>query len=184
MSNKKSNANTSILAKPLPTGRSVSLSAFTFVYNEMINYYRNKGGSLADLETRLDNAGYNIGLRFLELISFKDKPGKRETSTVSMLQFLSSSIWQHLFGKQADALEKSTEDENTFMIRDDEPITNFFISVPKDLSRFNPACFIAGILRGLLDGAGFECTVQAVNVAVENGPRDKTVYVVKFTTTS
>ena len=98
-----------------------------------------------------------------------------------MLQFVSSSVWTTLFGRPADALEKSTEKANAYMIRDDEPIVNSFISVPRDMSRFNPASFMAGILRGVLEGAGFGCQVQAVNVAADSGaPRDKTVFVVTF----
>ena len=110
---------------------------------------------LFTIPCRLENAGYNIGVRFLELVAFKERPGKRETSVIGMLQFVSGPLWQQLFGKPADALEKSKDQPNSFMIRDEEAVTNYFISVPKDASRFNPASFIAGIVRGALDSAGF-----------------------------
>ena len=98
-----------------------------------------------------------------------------------MLQFASSAVWTALFGRPADALEKSTDKAHAYMIRDDEPLVNSFISVPKDMSRFNPAAFMAGILRGVLDGAGYPCTVQAVTVAAEGGGvRDRTVFLVTF----
>ena len=51
----------------------------------------------------------NIGQRFFELISYREKLGKRETTMVGILQFVSGTIWMQLFGKTADALEKSTE---------------------------------------------------------------------------
>ena len=98
-----------------------------------------------------------------------------------MLQFVSSTVWQQLFGKIADALEKSTDTANSYMIRDDDPLTNAFISIPKDLARFNPASFMAGIVRGVLDAAGFPCTVQAAIVPNSDGPRDRTVFVITFT---
>lgn len=90
------------------------------------------------------------------------------------------------------------------MIRDDEALTNYWISMPKEMARLNCAAFIAGMVRGVLDGAGFvstaprarvaahgsgsacgvqgvqSCTVQAVTTPSE-GPRDKTVFLVKFT---
>jgi trafficking protein particle complex subunit 5 len=122
-----------------------------------------------------------VGRRFLEVVSFRDRPGRRETGVVPMLQFVSSSVWSTLFGRPADALERSTDKANAYMIRDDEPLTNAFISLPKDVARFNPAAFMGGILRGVLDGAGFPCTVQAVTVAAEGGaPRDRTVFLVTF----
>jgi hypothetical protein len=132
------------------------------------------------LRCRLEQAGYGVGLRCLELVALKERPTKRETTIVGMLQFVSSALWQALFGKTADALEKSTDTANAYMIRDDEPLTNYFISVPRDLGRFNPASYMAGILRGVLDAGGFPCTVQAVTVPNDAGPRDKTVFLIKF----
>lgn len=119
----------------------------------------------------------------LETVAFREKPGRRETSVVSMLQFVSGVLWPALFGKQADALEKSTEHAHAYMIREDEPVTNYFISMPKEMSRLNVAAFIGGIVRGVLDSAGFTCTVQAIAVppaAAADGPRDKTVFLIKF----
>jgi hypothetical protein len=130
----------SVLQKPLPRGeRTASLSAFGFLFAEMITYYQGRVTSMSDLETRLEAAGRDVGLRFLELVAFRDKAGKRETTVVGMLQFVSGPAWQCLFGKNADALEKSTEQPNQYMIREDEPITNHFISMPKEYSRINVA---------------------------------------------
>lgn len=38
---------------------------------------------------------------------------------------------------------------------DNAPLTNKFISIPKDMGKVNCASFIGGILRGMLDGGGF-----------------------------
>jgi hypothetical protein len=40
-------------------------------------------------------------------------------------------------------------------IYDKEPVTNTYISVPPKLGHLNCAAFIAGIVNGILDGAGF-----------------------------
>ncbi len=56
--------------------------------------------------------GFGIGQRFLELAALRDRPGRRETGVVGMLQFLSGGAWMALFGKTADALEKSTDTAN------------------------------------------------------------------------
>jgi len=66
-------------------------------------------------------------------------------------------------------------------IYDNDPVTNIYISVPTDYRRFNPAIFIAGIVRGVLDAAGFPCTVTAViGDRAPELPREKTIFVVKF----
>ena len=41
------------------------------------------------------------------------------------------------------------------MISDTDLFVNRFISVPKDMGQLNCAAFVAGIVRGALDGAGF-----------------------------
>jgi hypothetical protein len=41
------------------------------------------------------------------------------------------------------------------MIRDNDPLTNRYISVPRDYSPLNCASYIGGIVRGALDAADF-----------------------------
>jgi hypothetical protein len=41
------------------------------------------------------------------------------------------------------------------MIHESAPITNTFVSVPADLGQLNCACFVGGIIAGVLDSARF-----------------------------
>jgi trafficking protein particle complex subunit 5 len=41
------------------------------------------------------------------------------------------------------------------MITDNEPLVNSYISIPKEMSQLNCAAFVAGIIEGVCDGAGF-----------------------------
>lgn len=45
--------------------------------------------------------------------------------------------------------------EDEYMISDYDLFINKYISVPKDLGQLNCAAFVAGIVKGVLDGAGF-----------------------------
>ena len=58
---------------------------------------------------RLEEAGYGIGLKLVELIGIRERATKRETRLVNMLQYVSNVIWKHLFNKAADNLERSME---------------------------------------------------------------------------
>jgi trafficking protein particle complex subunit 5 len=60
----------------------------------------------------LNDFGYRVGTRLLELIVWRDKNSKRETRVLGILYFIHTTVWKTLFGKQADTLEKSTEIEN------------------------------------------------------------------------
>ena len=45
--------------------------------------------------------------------------------------------------------------DDEYMISDTEVFVNKFISVPKDMGQLNCAAFVAGIVKGILAGAGF-----------------------------
>ncbi|KAI8031762.1 Trafficking protein particle complex subunit 5, partial [Camellia lanceoleosa] len=67
----------------------------------------------------------------------------------------------------ADSLEKGTEHEDEYMISEKELLVNRFISIPKDMGTFNCGAFVAGIVRGVLDGAGFLTVVTVHFVPAE-----------------
>jgi hypothetical protein len=48
----------------------------------------------------------------LELLTWREKVAKRETRVLGVLYFIHNVVWKALFGKQADSLEKSTENED------------------------------------------------------------------------
>lgn len=67
------------------------------------------------------------------------------------------------------------------MISDNEPLVNQYISVPREMNQLNCAAFVAGIVEGACDGAGFPARVTAHSVGKEGEMwPDKTVFLVKF----
>jgi len=64
----------SILDRPLGRGRDggrVSLSAFAYMYSELVQYHQGRVASISDLERRLESAGYGVGLRVLEMLAYR-----------------------------------------------------------------------------------------------------------------
>lgn len=126
---------------------------------------------------RLNEFGYRVGLRMLELLVWRDRNPKREVRVLSILYFIHTALWKGLFGKQADSLEKSTENEDEcrswsgpvlspiqkctnnlsllVMISDNEPVLTKYISVPRELSQLNCNAFLAGVVEAILDSAQF-----------------------------
>jgi len=93
-------------------GAEVGLGAFAFLFSEMLQYAQRRVHGIQDLERKLNDFGYRVGTRLLELIVWRDKNSKRETRVLGILYFIHTTVWKTLFGKQADTLEKSTEIEN------------------------------------------------------------------------
>ena len=52
--------------------------------------------------------------------------------------------------------------EDEYMISDYDLFVNKYISVPKDLGQLNCSAFVAGIVKGVLDGAGFPARYRVV----------------------
>jgi hypothetical protein len=75
------------------------------------------------------------------------------------------------------------------MLFDNEPMVNTYISLPREMSNLNCAAFVAGIIEGVCDGAGFPTEgVSAHSVSEQEGEGKegkalwpgKTVFLIKF----
>ncbi|CAO3676304.1 unnamed protein product [Rhizopus stolonifer] len=178
-SEQRSARTKSILEKNLnkSRGTEVSLSAQTFLFSEMLQYAQKRVNGIQDLERKLNEFGYRVGFRMLELLTWREKVAKRETKVLGILYFIHSTVWKALFGKQADSLEKSTENEDEYMISDNEPVLTKYISVPKELSQLNCNAFIAGIVEAVLDGCQFPARVTAHTVPIEGFPQRTTILI-------
>lgn len=86
-----------------------------------------------------------------------------------------------MFGKEADSLKKVSDSDSKYYIEEVNPVVNRYISVPKDFGHLNCASFIAGIVNGVLDSAGFPADVKAFSKEVEGqkGP-PRTIYYITF----
>ncbi|KAJ1554305.1 TRAPP subunit trs31 [Nowakowskiella sp. JEL0078] len=157
----------------------VSLSAYAFLFSEMLQYSQKRANGIQDLEKRLSEFGYRVGFRALELNWWRERPGKRENKVLQILYFIHSNMWKSLFGKQADSLEKSAENEDEYMISDNEPNISKYISVPKDFSTLNCGAFIAGIVEAILDGCQFPSRVSAHSTPSDQFPL-RTTILIKF----
>ncbi len=164
----------SLVDRPLPRSiREVSLSSFTFLFIEIVQYCQLKSESGAELESKLADLGAKIGGKYLELAAIRNPPAAgRPKNLIQFLQFVHSIVWRQFFGRSADGLEKSTNSNEEFYLFDSAPVTNRFISMGN--SSFNCAAFIAGFLSGILESANFSAEVSAHLV------KDRTVYIMKF----
>lgn len=141
--------------------------------------------------------GYPLGLKLLDLLLYRSPvpfssgtaaaQNLRPTRILPLLQFISTTLWRQLFGRPADALERSSENKDEYMITDNDPLVNTYISVPKEMNQLNCAAYVAGIIEGVCDGCGFFSKVTAHSVGEEEGAGaggqmwpGKTVFLVKF----
>ena len=56
---------------------------------------------------RLEDTGCGVGLRLLEILSFREKGSKRDIRLLDVLKFVHTSLWKYLFGHHARDLEQS-----------------------------------------------------------------------------
>ena len=164
--------------RPLKEKKTVPITTFSFLFGEMVQYMSSKSSNDKDfdLEEKLSSLGYPIGEKVLELCSVREKNFKKETKIVQMLQFIHNNVWKMLFGKQADGLQKSTDDEDEYRIIENIPITNKYI--PNQKNQSNCAAFLGGMIEGILNSADFRCKVNTFYYADNEGMR--TYYIIKF----
>jgi hypothetical protein len=175
MSSKTSTIN--ILDVPLPRKtKEVSLSAFSYLFTGIVQYYQERVTHGSDLEQKLLDLGYSVGYRFNELCIVRDKTPHRENRIVPMLQFISNTVWKSLYNKKADSLEQSQDVSNRYMIYEAEPIESKFISIPKSLSGLHCSYFTAGIIKGILTASEFPAEVKVFFTQ----KKDFSVFIVEF----
>ncbi|AEO56568.1 hypothetical protein MYCTH_2301662 [Thermothelomyces thermophilus ATCC 42464] len=178
-----------IYHRPLNRTKNAELSqaSFAYLFSEMVNYAQRRVTGIQELEKRLNLQGHPIGLKLLDLLLTREPPRSqtRPLTIIALLHFIKINLWTHLFGRQADRLEKSSDPAapDEYMIVDNEPLVNAYISVPREMSQLNCAAFVAGIVEGVCDGAMFPARVTAHSVGgKEEGEMwpGKTVFLVKF----
>lgn len=161
----------------------LSLASFAHLFNTLIAYHQARAPSVSDLEARLAQSAYPIGVKLLDLLLFRLPPrtASRPTRLLDLLQFIHTTLWRSLFGRPADALEASTGNNNDYMIVDNDPLVNTYISIPKEMSQLNCAAFVGGIIEGVCDAAGFSTDGVTAHWA-ENDELwpSKTIFLVKF----
>lgn len=174
--------SSSVLDRALPRPRvDVNESLFATLFSEICRYSIQNAQDVASIELKLSSLGYDVGWRMLELVqqyqvqANKNYVMHRETRLIPVLQFITSSCWQFIYGRALDSLERSTEGQDTYLISEKDPLPCKFASVPRDFGELNLASYNAGIIHGLLAAQDFECTVQAHFAGA-----GKVVYVVKF----
>ncbi|KZP32435.1 TRAPP I complex [Athelia psychrophila] len=159
----------------------VSTSAFAFLFSEVVQYTQKRVSGINDLERRLNTLGYRIGTRVLELMAWRAESGskapKREIRFLPALMSIHTQVWKAVFGKPADAIEKSVSNEDEYMIIDNEPAIERYISVPRDMSQLSCSSFTAGIVEAVLDGLGFPARVTAHNTPVQGHPARTTILI-------
>ncbi|OMJ73126.1 hypothetical protein SteCoe_28273 [Stentor coeruleus] len=165
--------------KNLRSKREVSDTAFYFLFSEIVQYCIKKDRN--NLEKQLEELGYPLGGRFLELITFRDKSCKKEIEIEEMLISISKQMWPVMFGKHVSSLEQHTTLKHIYMIKEDNSVCNKFACLPKGQKGVNCSAFTAGIVEGMLNAAGFASRVYAVYDGDDKGDScEKTTYVIHF----
>ncbi|KAK4360107.1 hypothetical protein RND71_022336 [Anisodus tanguticus] len=163
---------TNVLDRPLSKGKQEVHTLHLFeCFCILVQYNQTQVDNIAELERRLEDAGYAVGARILEFLCHREKGNRRETRLVGILSFVHSTVWKVRICLVADSLEKGTEHEHEYMISEKELLVNRFISIPKDTGAFNCGAFVAGIVRGVLENGGFPAVGTAHFVPVEGKQR-------------
>ncbi|KAJ9614822.1 Trafficking protein particle complex subunit 31 [Knufia peltigerae] len=176
----------------------LSRASFAYLFMEMVSYAHRRVKGIQDFERRLNEQGYPLGLKLLDLLLYRTSPAGSSSSSSStssstsgggaasrplrllpLLTLLTTKLYPLLFSRPADSLEQSTTNPGEYMIIDNTPLTNQYISVPKEMSQLSVAAYVAGIIEGVCDGAGFECKASAHNTATDVWP-NRTVFLIKF----
>lgn len=75
-----------------PSLLQVSLSAFAYLFSELVQYCQARVSNIGELERRLDEVGYGVGRRLLEVLTYRERACRRETRLLDALKFVHSTV--------------------------------------------------------------------------------------------
>ena len=134
--------------------KAVNQAAFIHLFTAIVEYCCKK----PDADARLRSLGSATGIRLLDSMYLREKPFRRETRLLGMLQFIAGPMWRAVFGHSAELTENSDE----YYIVDRQLILNRYISPPPGEEIFNCGGeFAAGLVEGILKTADFPRSVTA-----------------------
>ncbi|CAH7675582.1 NO signaling/Golgi transport ligand-binding domain-containing protein [Phakopsora pachyrhizi] len=103
----------------------------------------------------------------------------RLTRLVPVLSWIHTTLWKTIVGKTADILEHSNENEDEYMISDNDLLITRSINVPKEMNQLSCGAYMAGIVEGSLDGLGFPARVTSHFAPSTQFPK-RTTLLIKF----
>lgn len=143
---------------------------FKYAYAASWDYVRSEQD---DLECELKEIGYDMGKRMLILKNFRP-----ETSIESLL-YRMAYILLPSFYESERILEKSDTDRNTYLLTENSPLMNQYVSLPSECASFTCDAIFAGAIESILRASGFSSEVTAHNVESLPYP-NKVVYIIKI----
>lgn len=166
-----------------------SLSSMAFLLSELVQYDTARCTSHDELVSRLMNAGFEVGQRAIEILNYRKEKMNINTRAMTVLEAVkqvSSSLWPYLFNKIPDLLQQDDQDVSVFYLFENSLQYTKFMSeqlrIPPtpNLPLDTPGYFVAGIVKGYLNSAGFEAEVNAVWKIQDAEPKRRSVIVIAF----
>jgi hypothetical protein len=120
-----------------------------------------------DVTLRIENCGYNLGIRLADLLAYKSFSGPSSGKVVDILdimKFVCRDVWKALYGKQMDNLR--TNHRGTFVLVDNGHRMIAHLSSTKGTAdtlakAHTYLWYPCGVIRGILYSFGVESGVSA-----------------------
>lgn len=157
----------------------IPVSTFAYLFSEIAQRAQSRVSNVSDLERRLADVGAGVGARALELVSARERGGRRSVRLLEALRFVHGPLWRYMFGRAAADLEQSNRAEDEYMISDDDLFVSRFASVPKEMGHLSLDAFVAGVVAGALGAEGFPARVTAHRVGNGQGSSRRTTILIK-----
>ena len=151
--------------------RDIPVNSFLLLFSEIVQCCIRQNSQ--EVERQLEEIGYPLGARFLELITLRDRNSKKEVKITEFLLFIKHAVWPVLFNNNNCSVEYHTEKDYIFMIKEENSLCNRYACLPKGMKNLNCSAFTAGIIEGMLNAAGFPSRVTAVFDSEESRPEER-----------
>jgi len=159
----------------------VALSSYQYLFNELAFWQRDHPSPAPDhtaWESRLAALGAQVGARSVGLALVNEGPHlkHRDVTTDDVTKFVATVMFKRWFDRPAP--RHGAAERAIHYIEDEEPLILPLRPPTADFGDFHYGSYIAGMIRGALEAAGFPATVQALYPL--DPPNATTQYVIQW----
>ena len=123
-----------------------------------------KIADLDEINRKTEEIGYNMGKRLLDDI-IDDLKDKYDPSNSKMMEILIKQLLQNYLGILPEIKQISEKEYHILFVKN--PIS-FYVELPEHLNALCYSNIICGIIRGMLEVAGYEVTCEFVKDTVKD----------------
>ena len=152
--------------------REFSVDFSALIYGSLVNSLLEMTEDVSEVNTKLDEIGYRIGLRLAHEFA-RDKNLERVESPEKLIKDVLIKNWPNIAGKNS-ACQYKSQGDNTFIMTFQPSIFTEYVTIPELYNGIQYTAMLPGALKGIFEIFHYEAEVTLLPSQDSTNPASNT----------